>query len=147
MSAGVNAVAGTILYIGDSNTVPSPDNYTSVGDISNLGDIMQQFAEVRIEALDSGDAYNLKGTREYPNLQLVLNRNDSDDGQIALKAASAATRGTLYNFKITETDGGTAVWQGEVFGYGPSYGGPNTVRTVKTSISIRPSSVTITPSS
>jgi hypothetical protein len=34
-------------------------------------------------------------------------------------------------------------WQGEVFGYGPSYGAVNTVRGVKTSVSIRPSTVTI----
>jgi hypothetical protein len=57
-----------------------------------------------------------------------MNKNDSDAGQIALKAASAAVRGTLYPFRIVEADGGattpgTAIWQGEVFGFGPSYGG------------------------
>ena len=146
MAASVNSVAGTIIYIGDSNAVPSPDNYVEIGDVANLGDISQQFDNVPIESIGDGDSFNLKGLRKYPNLELLLNRNDSDTGQLALKTASAASRGTLYNFKILETDGGTVVWQGEVFGYGPSYGGPNSVRTVKTSISIRPSSVTITPS-
>jgi hypothetical protein len=144
MTASVNAVAGTKIYIGDSNTVPSPDTYVEIGDVSNLGDLSQTFNEVKIESIGSGDTYSLKGTREYPNLALVLNRNDSDQGQVALKAASAVARGTLFNFKIVETDGGIIVWQGEVFGYGPSYGTVNTVRTVKTSISIRPASVTIT---
>jgi hypothetical protein len=70
-----------------------------------------------------------------------MNRNDSDAGQLALKAAASATRGTLYPFKVLEVDGGYVTWQGEVFGYGPSYGSVNTVRSVKTSVSIRPSTV------
>ncbi len=146
MAASVNSVAGTKLYIGDSNAVPSPDNYVEITQISNLGDVSQQFDQVPIESLSSGDSFSLKGLRRYPNIELIINRDDSDAGQLDLKDASAAARGTLYNFKIVETDGGIIVWQGEVFGYGPSYGGPNTVRTVRTSISIRPTSVTITPS-
>jgi hypothetical protein len=97
-----------------------------------------------VESIGSGDTYQVKGTRNLPNVDLTLNRNDSDAGQVALKAASEATRGTLYNFKIVETDGGIALWKGEVFGYGPSYGGVNVLRTVKTSVSIRPSTLTIT---
>lgn len=146
MTASVNTVAGTKIYIGDSNAVPSPDNYVEITQVANLGDVSQQFDQVPIESLSSGDSFNLKGLRKYPNIDLIINRDDSDLGQLALKTASAATRGTLYNFKILETDGGTIIWQGEVFGYGPAYGGPNTVRTVKTSISIRPTSITITPS-
>lgn len=146
MTAGVNAVAGTKLYIGTSETIASPDDYLEIGDIKNLGDLSSQFNEIVIESLGSGYSYSVKGTQQYPNVQLVLNRNDSDTGQLALKAASAAARGTLYNFKILETDGGIAVWKGEVFGYGTSYGGVNDVRLVKTSISVRPSTITITAS-
>jgi hypothetical protein len=141
---GVNPVAGTKFFIGPAGSVPvSPDLFVEVGDISNLGDIAQQFAQVGIESIGSGDSYNLKGTRSYPNLDLQMNRNDSDAGQLALKAAANATRGTLYPFKVLEVDGGYVTWQGEVFGYGPSYGSVNTVRGVKTSVSIRPSTVTI----
>ena len=140
MTASVNAVAGTKLYIGDTNTVPSPDNYIEIGDISNLGDISQQFAPVTVESVGSGYSFALKGTEQFPNFELILNRNDSDTGQIALKAASALARGTLTNFKIVETDGGIITWAGEVFGFGPSYGGVNSLRQVKTSISIRPAS-------
>lgn len=145
MTASVNSVAGTKLYIGDTSTTPSPDDtaYTEIGDISNLGDLSLQFARVTIESIGSGYSYDLKGTQNSANLELTLNRNDSDAGQQALKAASAAARGTLYNFKITETDGGHAYWKGEVFGYGTSYGGVNAVRTVKTSVSVRPSTLVI----
>ncbi len=144
MTAAVGPVSGTKLYIGDTNTVPSPDTYVEVGDISSLGDISEQFDQIAVESVGDGDTYQLKGQRKFPNFDLTLNRNDSDAGQIAVKAAAAAARGTLYNFKIVETDGGIATWQGEVFGYGPSYGGANALRMVKTSISIRPSTLTIT---
>lgn len=140
----VEAVAGTKLYIGTAEATPSPDDWVEIGDISNLGDVSQQFASITVESVGSGDSYMIKGTRNYPDLALTLNRNDSDVGQIALKAAAGAARGTLYNFRILETDAGFVTWQGEVFGYGPSYGGVNALKTVKTSISIRPSTVTMT---
>lgn len=144
MTAAVGPVAGTKLYIGATDTVPSPDDYVEIGDISTLGDISATFSSVAVESIGSGDTFQLKGTRNFPNIEITMNRNDSDTGQIALKAASEAARGTLYNFKIVETDGGIAIWKGEVFGYGPSYGGVNALRTVKTSISVRPAYLTIT---
>lgn len=150
MTAGVGPVSGTKLYIGAAGSIPtSPDLWTEIGDVSNLGDIQQMFDQIAVESLGSGDTYQLKGQRKYPNLDVVLNKNDSDTGQIALKAAAAATRGTLYPFRILESDGGATsagyvTWQGEVFGFGPSYGGVSALRTVKTSISIRPSTVTLT---
>lgn len=143
MSTGVGPVAGTKLFIGDSNTVPSPDTYTEIKDIANLGDIAQTFAGITVESVGDGDSYEVKGVRSFPNFELTLNRNDIDPGQIALKAASAAIRGTLFNFKILEVDGGISLWKGEVFGYGPSYGGVGALRQVKTSISIRPSTLDI----
>jgi len=150
MTAGVGPVSGTKFYIGPAGGIPtSPDLFIEVGDISNLGDISQTFAEIAVESLGSGDTYQLKGQRSFPNVQLVLNKNDSDAGQIALKAASSASRGTLYPFKIQEVDGGattagSVTWTGEVFGYGPAYGGVSALRSVKTSVSIRPSTLTIT---
>ncbi len=150
MTAGVGTVSGTKLYIGPAGSIPtSPDLFIEIGDINNLGDISQEFAQIAVESLGSGDTYQLKGNRSYPNIAVVMNKNDSDVGQIALKAANSAVRGTLYPFKIQEVDGGAALagsvtWQGEVFGYGPAYGGVSNLRTVKTSVSIRPSTVTLT---
>lgn len=146
MTAGVGAVAGTKFYIGAAGSIPtSPDLWTEIGDISSLGDLSQTFAKVTIESIGSGDSYDLKGTRAFPTVELTMNRNDVDGGQLALKAASAATRGTLYPFRVLDYDGGVSTWQGEVFGFGPSYGTVNVVRTVKTSVSIRPSTFTFTP--
>ena len=150
MTAGVGPVSGTKLYIGPAGGIPtSPDLWVEIADISNLGDISQQFAQITVESLGSGDTYEIKGQRSFPNLAVVMNKNDGDAGQIALKAAASAVRGTLYPFKIQEVDGaattpGLVTWTGECFGYGPAYGGVANLRSVKTSISIRPATITIT---
>lgn len=135
MTVTIGAVAGTKFYI---SSTASPDQYKEVGDISNLGDVSRDFTEIKVESIGSGDTSSLKGTRNFPNIALTLNRNDADQGQGLMKTASEAVRGTLYFFKIVEADGGVMTWQGEVFGYGPAYGGVNTLRSIKTSVSIRP---------
>lgn len=145
MVAGVGPVSGTRFYIGPAGAIPtSPDLWVEIEDISSLGNLAQTFAAISVDSIGDGDTYTLKGQRSFPDFALTLNRNDSDAGQIALKAASAASRGTLYPFRIVETDGGIAVWQGEVYGYGPSYGGASALRTVTTAVSIRPSTLVIT---
>lgn len=153
MTASVGPVSGTKFYIGPSGvlgeTAPtgtSPDIWVHVGEISNLGNISQTFTEIAVESIDSGDTYQIKGQRVFPNVTLTMNRDDSDAGQLALKTASAAARNTFYHFKIVETDGGTIVWMGEVFGYGPNYGGVAALRSVQTSVSIRPTTFIWTPS-
>lgn len=145
MPGSVGLVSGTKFYIGPAGGIPtSPDLFVEVKDIANLGNIAQAFASVNVDSIGDGDTYTLKGQRSFPDFALTLNKNDSDAGQIALKAASAAARGTLYPFKIVEVDGANAVWRGEVFGYGPNYGGPNAVKSVVTSVSIRPSTLVLT---
>ncbi len=143
MTAGVGSVSGTKLYIAPAGSTASPDKYVEIEDIASLGDLSQQFAQIAVDSIGDGDTYQIKGQRSFPNFELTLNRNDSDAGQQDLKDASAAAKGTLYPFKIIETDGGSATWLGEVFGYGTSYGGPSNIRQVKTSVSIRPSTLII----
>lgn len=142
---GVGAVAGTKLFIGEAgaaaSTLVSPDNGTEIKDIANLGNLAQTFAEIPIESVGSGYSYNIKGTETWPNFTLTLNRNDEDPGQMALKSASQAARGTLYPFKVLDVDGSYAVWKGEVFGFGRNYGGVNDLKQVVTTISIRPDTI------
>lgn len=142
---GVGTVSGTKLYITDPGTPPvSPDPWVEIKDIASLGNIAQTFAEVTVSSIGDGDNYSLKGQRSFPNFQLTLNKNAEDEGQQALKDASDAARGTLYNFQLRETDGSKITWKGECFGYGPSYGGPEALKQVTTSISIRPTSLVYT---
>jgi hypothetical protein len=78
---------------------------------------------------------------------MVMNRNDSDSGQLALKAAASRRAARSTTSKSWRLTAAFLSWKGEVFGYGTAYGGVSALRTVKTSVSIRPSTiVTITPS-
>ncbi len=140
---GVGTVSGTKLYITDPGTpVASPDPWVEIKDIASLGNISQTFNAVTVSSIGDGDDYTLKGQRSFPNFEITLNKNADDPGQQDLKDASDAPRGTLYNFKIVETDGSSITWKGEVFGYGPNFGGPEALKQVVTSISIRPTTLT-----
>lgn len=140
---GVGTVSGTKLFIGPAGNVPSsPDLFVEIKEIASLGNIAQTFAEVQVNSIGDGDTYSLKGQRSFPNFQLTLNKDKDDPGQQDVKDASDAARGTLYPFKLLETDGSYITWQGEVFGYGPNYGGPEAIKQVVTSISIRPTTLT-----
>ena len=115
-----------------------------IKDIASLGNIAQTFNQVTVSSIGDGDDYSLKGQRSFPNFELTLNKNSDDAGQADLKDAADDARGTLYNFKIEETDGSSITWKGEVFGYGPNFGGPEALKQVVTSISIRPTSLVYT---
>ncbi|MGB6080216.1 MAG: hypothetical protein WBF99_12230 [Xanthobacteraceae bacterium] len=142
---GVGTVSGTKLYITDPGTpVASPDPWVEIKDIASLGNIAQTFNQVTVSSIGDGDDYSLKGQRSFPNFELTLNKNSEDAGQADLKDAADDARGTLYNFKIVETDGSEIIWKGEVFGYGPNFGGPEALKQVVTSISIRPTSLVYT---
>lgn len=142
---GVGTVSGTKLFITDPGTpVASPDPWVEIKDIASLGNIAQTFNAVTVSSIGDGDDYSLKGQRSFPNFELTLNKNSDDAGQQDLKDAADDARGTLYNFKIVETDGSSITWKGEVFGYGPNFGGPEALKQVVTSISIRPTSIVYT---
>lgn len=142
---GVGTVSGTKLYITDPGTpVASPDPWVEIKDIASLGNIAQTFNSVTVSSIGDGDDYTLKGQRSFPNFEITLNKNSDDDGQADLKDAADAARGTLYNFQLRETDGSKITWKGEVFGYGPNFGGPEAIKQVTTSISIRPTSLVYT---
>jgi hypothetical protein len=142
---GVGPVSGTKLFITDPGTpVASPDPWVEIKDIASLGNISQTFNQITVSSIGDGDDYSLKGQRSFPNFELTLLKNSEDAGQEALRDASEDARGTLYNFKIVETDGSSITWKGEVFGYGPNFGGPEALKQVVTSISIRPTSLVYT---
>jgi hypothetical protein len=150
MTAGVGPVSGTKFYIGPAGAAPtSPDLWIEIGDISNLGDISQEFAQIAVESLGSGDTYQLKGNRSFPNVDLTMNRTTPMRARLRsrlrpLRCAARCIPSASLKRTAARRTAGTAIWQGEVFGFGPSYGGVSALRSVKTSVSIRPSTMTIT---
>lgn len=148
MTAG--AVAGTKLFIGGTGTLaPSPDNvlWVEVGNIRTLGAYGgTNFNKIPLESVGSGYTKQLKGTQLAPAMDIVLNRDDTDLGQIALRAASN-DRNSLYNFKVEENDIGTGlnptrtIFKGRVYGFTTAGGGVNDIKTINTSIEPEPDTI------
>lgn len=149
-AAVVGAVAGTKFYIGGTQTVPSPDNYTEVKQTYNLGPVGTTFNKIAVESVGDGYTRQIKGTQLAPEFPLVLNRLADDPGQLLLIAA-AADRTTLYNFKIIDNDiSGNSVatqiyFKGRVYGSPIQYGGVNDLKKINASIEIEPDTINIVP--
>lgn len=151
MAAG--ALAGTKLFIGGTaTTIPSPDNtsWVEVGNISSLGAYGgTNFNKIALEAIGSGYTKQLKGTQLAPSMDITVNRDDTDLGQIAMRNASS-DRNSLYNFKVEENDIGTGlnptrtIFKGRVYGWATAGGGVNDIKKINTSIEPEPDTVVVT---
>jgi hypothetical protein len=86
---------------------PILSDWVEIKNTVNLGDVMRQFAAINVEEIGNPVTYSMKGTENFPNFAVTLNRNNTDPGQIALKAA-ASSREVLYNFRVEDPDGGLA---------------------------------------
>lgn len=148
MSTG--AVAKTQLYIADPGViVASPDPYTEITDINNIGELGIQFQAIAMETIGDGYTRQLKGTQSSPSLPLVLNRDNSDAGQQALKAAAEDATQALYNFKIVLNDTGNSsptnfVFKGKVMSFISVFGGVNDPRRANAAIEVEPDTITET---
>lgn len=143
------AVAGTKLYIGGSAAVaPSPDTFLEIGNISSLGSYGgTNFNKIALESVGDGYTRQLKGTQLAPAMDIVLNRDDDDVGQVSMKAASA-DRNSLYNFRVVENDGPPTnltptivTFKGRVYGWVTAGGGVNDIKRINTSIEIEPDTI------
>jgi len=150
--AVVGAVAGTKCYIYSTAAtagvfaVPaSPDLWLEIGQISNLGNLMQQFAKIAVESVGDGYTRQIKGTQSVPEFALVVNRKDDDVGQVKLKAV-LTDRNSLWWFKIAENDiltsnPTTSFFQGRVYSGGSTYGGVNDLKKSNYNIEVEPDSI------
>lgn len=160
--AVVGAVAGTKLYVwggvatsgnftppsAGSPDTTSPDlQWLEVGQIANLGNVMQEFSKIAVESVGSGYTYQIKGTQSSPTFDLVVNRKDDDIGQIKLRLITT-DRNTLYWFRVVDNDiittnGTTTYFQGRVYSGGTQYGGVNDLKKTAYSIEIEPDSISV----
>jgi hypothetical protein len=143
----VGAVAGTKFYIGTTEAIASPDDWIEIGNIANLGDVLLQFSKIAVESVGSGYTRQIKGVISVTPMNLMLNRDDSDVGQVAIKAAFT-NRNSLYNFRIVENDivttATTSVFTGRVYNTGSKYGGVNALKQISIDVEIEPDSIVVT---
>jgi hypothetical protein len=142
----VGAVAGTKFYIAPVAASPSPDTYVEVKNIANLGDLVMQFSKIAVESVGDGYTRQIKGTQSTTPMTIMLNRDDTDPGQIALKAAFS-NRNSLYPFKIIENDivvtATTSTFTGRVYNSGSKYGAVNALKQLSVDIEVEPDSIVV----
>lgn len=81
------------------------DTYVEVGEIEDLGEFGDTFANVNFTALADGRVRKYKGTADAGDLTLTLGLDNGDAGQAAVKKAHADRSKGDYNIKITLNDG------------------------------------------
>lgn len=84
------------------------DTYVEVGEIEDLGEFGDTFANVNFTALADGRVRKYKGTADAGDLTLTLGLDNGDAGQAAVKTAHADRSKGDYNMKITLNDGNPA---------------------------------------
>jgi len=78
------------------------DTYQEVGEVQNLGEFGDESSTVTFQSLGDSRVRNLKGAANAGVLALVVGRDPTDAGQVALRAAQK-TR-FEYNVKIVLAD-------------------------------------------
>lgn len=115
--SGIFATAGSKVYIGQVMTAQSADftssdfqgqSWTEIGWLETIGQFGDESTEITFEAIGESRVQKLKGTRNAGNMELVCGIDNSDPGQLALRAAEQTPFD--YAFKVEFNDappGGT----------------------------------------
>jgi hypothetical protein len=135
----VSTAAGTKLYIGTSETTPSPDDWLEVGEITNLGEFGRVYNEIKYTALGTRATQKFKGSYDEGSLSLDLGRAPSDVGQAAVVVALASDNS--YNFKVTLNDAVTTtpttfIFKARVLSYTTNAGSVDSVVMAKCQLSL-----------
>ena len=116
MAGDVYSANGAKLFIGPSVT-PTTDTvaefaaltWTEVGNVQSLGEYGDEAQDIPFTALGDGRTRHAKGSRDASVISVVVGRDGTDTGQIALSAAEATNNN--FGFKIVLpnrlTSGGT----------------------------------------
>jgi len=107
----LNTASGAKIFIGgvaaDVDQASLEDaTFVEVLGVENLGEFGDEHEIVTFLALGDGRTRKMKGTADAGTLELVVGRDGSDPGQVALRAA-AKTK-SRYAFKVTLDDQVTA---------------------------------------
>ncbi len=141
----VSTAAGAKLYIGTAETLPSPDDYLEVGEITNMGEFGRVYNEIKYNALGNRGTLKFKGSYDDGQLSLDLGRAPSDVGQAAMVVALDSD--SDYNFKVTLNDAVTTTpttfyFKAKVLSYTTNVGSVDQVVASKAMVSIKSGSIT-----
>lgn len=101
--------------------------YTEVIGTTDLGEFGAEGKELTSAHVDDGLVYKLKGSIDNGSLEIICDRDPSDPGQIAMRAAAATWDN--YLFKIVLNDKPTGGTQASTYCFrGPVLSAKNTLK-------------------
>lgn len=109
MSCAAISAQGTKIEIGGTG---SPTEFTEIGGVKSYSGFDGQATEIETTCLQSTAKEYIAGLQDFGNIQLDININDNDAGQIVMRAAKAEA--SLRNFRITHPNGKIRNFQGYV---------------------------------
>lgn len=141
--AGTEVAIGTSLAVdfssGSDATITTAfalDTYVPIGETETLSDFGDTAEDVPFTGMADARTRHLKGSTDGGVAQITAADEPTDPGQIAVKAASAATNQDEYNIRFTWKNGDVSYIRGPIMGWSRVNGtGPNNVAKRQFSIS------------
>lgn len=94
--------SGTKIYIAPPGTPVSPDQYKEFGEIADGGTFGRQYEAITANSLGNRGTRKAKGNYNDGQMQITLNYDGDDEGQILLE--EAADSDEFYQFKVVLND-------------------------------------------
>lgn len=116
--------------------------YDDIGFLEKIGTIGRTFGKTDFQALRRAKD-KLKGSTDYGALAPSMAFDDSDPGQITLRAAAADTTTRLYPFRLLLPTGELRYFRGRVFGAPEGVDGADSVITTTATVEICTPSVKV----
>jgi hypothetical protein len=108
--------------------------YTSVGEITDLGEFGTEYSTVNFTALGNRRVRKFKGSYNNGALQLQLGRDTADAGQTLLRTALASDND--YSFKVTLQNGTKLYFKGKVMSYKTQVGSVDQITAASTTVEV-----------
>ncbi len=108
--------------------------FTTVGEVTNVGEFGKEFALVTHSPLASRGQKKSKGSFNNGTLSPALALDEGDAGQVLMRAASESD--SPYSFLVTADNGDKYYMSGLVMSFKPNFGGVDDVVTASTTIEI-----------
>jgi hypothetical protein len=148
---GIGPTAGSILAIGTTETIASPDDYTTVGEIADLGSFGRVYQEIIAQSIGTRGDRKFKGTYNDGQMTIKVNRDYADEGQADVETALDSD--SDYNFRVTlndNADGGFTnptyiTFKAKVMQFPLELGGPNSIMSGNIVLSLKSGSITVVP--
>jgi hypothetical protein len=132
--------AGTLIKI--SSAIPATYNstgfaaltYTTIGEITNLGEFSKVFETVPHNPIATRQTINQKGSFDFTPLNLEMALDEDDAGQVLLNTALASDSSS--SFEVTSKTGDVYYFTGKTMSFARAFGTVDQIITATATVQI-----------